>query len=167
MLVSTSWKVSFAVRPSNRLISSGSSTPGSCTRTRSAPCRWITGSFVPSGSIRRRIISIDCSMVWLCRSISPCSVKARRKAVPSAAMLTAGPNSAKIARAALSSSGLRMEMLTAPSRTAKPLNRRLFCRNSRRTVSAMPSRRSLTTTSISTRNSKCEPPCKSRPRLIF
>ena len=35
--VSTSWNVSFAVRPRSRLISSGSSTPGSWTRMRSAP----------------------------------------------------------------------------------------------------------------------------------
>ena len=59
-LVSTSWKVSLAVRPSSALTCSGLSTPGSCTRMRSWPSRWIVGSLVPVSSMRRRMISIDC-----------------------------------------------------------------------------------------------------------
>ena len=40
---STSWKVIFAVLPSSSLMCSGLSTPGSCTRMRSAPSRWMLG----------------------------------------------------------------------------------------------------------------------------
>ena len=38
---------------------SGSLSPGTCTRMRSLPWRWMVGSRVPTSSIRRRTISSD------------------------------------------------------------------------------------------------------------
>ena len=38
---------------------SGSSTPGSWTRMRSSPWRWMVGSRTPVSSMRRRMISMD------------------------------------------------------------------------------------------------------------
>ena len=38
---------------------SGSFSPGTCTRMRSLPWRWMVGSRVPTSSIRRRTISSD------------------------------------------------------------------------------------------------------------
>ena len=55
------WKVSRAVWPSRRLMFSGSFSPGTWTRMRSAPWRWIEASRVPSSSMRRRTTSSD----WL------------------------------------------------------------------------------------------------------
>ena len=55
------------------LMRSGSSTPGSCTRMRSSPWRWIVGSRVPVSSMRRRTISIDC-----CNRGAPCRAAALR-----------------------------------------------------------------------------------------
>ena len=55
------WKVSRAVRPSRRLMFSGFFSPGTWTRIRSAPWRWIEASRVPSSSMRRRTTSSD----WL------------------------------------------------------------------------------------------------------
>ena len=55
------WKVRRAVRPSSRLMFSGFFSPGTWTRIRSAPWRWIEASRVPSSSIRRRTTSSD----WL------------------------------------------------------------------------------------------------------
>src|SRR5215469_15318625 len=52
-------KGELAVRPNSALTCSGLSTPGSWTRMRSDPSRWIVGSLVPVSSMRRRMISID------------------------------------------------------------------------------------------------------------
>ena len=73
---STRWKVIFAVLPISRLTRSGSSMPGSCTRMRVRPWRWIVGSRTPVSSMRRRMISSDCSTAAVSRSTIACSVRA-------------------------------------------------------------------------------------------
>ena len=63
---STSWKRHLrGLADQTALTCSGSSTPGSWTRMRSSPSRWIVGSLVPVSSMRRRTISIDCSTAEL------------------------------------------------------------------------------------------------------
>ena len=47
----------------------GSCKPGTCTRMRSVPWRWISGSTVPSSLTRRSTIWIDCSTDWRMRSV--------------------------------------------------------------------------------------------------
>ena len=83
-----------AVRPSRRLMRSGSSMPGSWTRMRSGPWRWMVGSRTPVSSMRRRTISIDCSTAELRASWMASSVSVT-VTVPSAALATsmssAGP----------------------------------------------------------------------------
>ena len=66
--------VSFAVRPNRALTCSGSFTPGSWIRMRSAPWRWMVGSRVPVSSMRRRTISMDCDMVAVSISRRVCGV---------------------------------------------------------------------------------------------
>jgi len=56
---STIWKVSFAVWPRMSFRRCGSCRPGTWTRMRSEPCRWMIGSVVPSSLTRRPITSID------------------------------------------------------------------------------------------------------------
>ena len=73
--LTTAWKVSRAVLPMICSSSSAEPTPGTCTRMRSAPWRWIDGSRVPASSTRRRMISRLCCMVrWssavFCASVS-------------------------------------------------------------------------------------------------
>ena len=58
-----------AVLPSSSFSRVGSCRPGTCTRMRSVPWRWISGSTVPSSLTRRSTIWIDCSMVWRMRSV--------------------------------------------------------------------------------------------------
>ena len=60
-LSSTAWKVSFAVLPMTAFSFSGSLSPGASTTMRSTPCRSMTGSLVPSWSMRRRTISMSWS----------------------------------------------------------------------------------------------------------
>ena len=50
-----------AVLPSSSFSRVGSCRPGTCTRMRSVPWRWISGSTVPSSLTRRSTIWIDCS----------------------------------------------------------------------------------------------------------
>ena len=54
-------KSSLAVLPSSSFSRVGSCRPGTCTRMRSMPWRWISGSTVPSSLTRRSTIWIDCS----------------------------------------------------------------------------------------------------------
>ena len=73
--LTTAWKLSRAVWPMICSSSSADPTPGTCTRMRSAPWRWIDGSRVPASSTRRRMISRLCCMVrWssavFCASVS-------------------------------------------------------------------------------------------------
>ena len=60
---------SLAVLPSSSLRRCGSCRPGTCTRMRSTPWRWISGSTVPSSLTRRSTIWIDCSTDWRMRSV--------------------------------------------------------------------------------------------------
>ena len=62
-------KSSLAVLPSNSFSRVGSCRPGTCTRIRSNPWRWISGSTVPSSLTRRSTIWIDCSTDWRTRSV--------------------------------------------------------------------------------------------------
>ena len=82
VLLSTNWKVSLAVLPSRRLMRSGS-TPGTCTRMRSSPWRWMVGSRTPVSSMRRRTISMDCSTAEARRSRTASSVMERVMRPPS------------------------------------------------------------------------------------
>ena len=59
----TGWNDSRAVLPITASSSSAEPIPGTCTRMRSAPCRWIDGSRVPVSSTRRRMISRLCCIV--------------------------------------------------------------------------------------------------------
>ena len=52
-------KSSLAVLPSSSFSRVGSCRPGTCTRMRSVPWRWISGSTVPSSLTRRSMIWID------------------------------------------------------------------------------------------------------------
>ena len=56
---STIWKVSLAVCPRMSLRRCGSCRPGTWTRMRSEPWRWIIGSVVPSSLTRRLTTSMD------------------------------------------------------------------------------------------------------------
>ena len=67
-----------AVLPSSSFSRDGSCRPGTCTRMRSAPWRWIDGSTVPSSLTRRSTIWIDCSTDWRMRSTMAGSVGVRR-----------------------------------------------------------------------------------------
>ena len=73
-----------AVLPSIRFSSVGSCKPGTCTRIRSVPCRWISGSTVPSSLTRRSTIWIDCSMVCRMRSVIAACGTVRRISPPPA-----------------------------------------------------------------------------------
>ena len=59
----TAWKESRAVLPMISSSSCAEPTPGTCTRMRSEPWRWIEGSRVPASSTRRRMISRLCCIV--------------------------------------------------------------------------------------------------------
>ena len=64
------WRNSIlAVLPRSSFRRVGSCSPGTWTRMRSAPCRWITGSTVPSSLTRFSTIWIDCSIVCRTRSV--------------------------------------------------------------------------------------------------
>ena len=78
VVMSTKRNVSCAVLPSRSFRRAGSCSPGTCTRMRLAPWRWIRGSTVPSSSTRRRTISIDWVTAWLTRLFKPASVKVSR-----------------------------------------------------------------------------------------
>ena len=75
---STMRNVSLAVLPSSSLSRDGSCRPGTCTRMRSTPWRWIDGSTVPSSLTRRSTIWIDCSTAWRMRSMIAGSVGVSR-----------------------------------------------------------------------------------------
>ena len=62
-------KSSLAVLPSISFRRVGSCRPGTCTRMRSTPWRWISGSTVPSSLTRRSMIWIDCSTACRTRSV--------------------------------------------------------------------------------------------------
>ena len=119
---STMRKLILAVVP---MISGSSFSPGSWIRMRASPCRWIEGSLVPSGSMRRRRISIACSTTWSCRSSTKTSLCSRRK-VPSPLSLTVTsvPSSSRSSPATSAALvGSRSVKVTPPSRTprlAKP-----------------------------------------------
>ena len=66
---STMRKSILAVLPSSSFSRVGSCRPGTCTRMRSSPWRWISGSTVPSSLTRRSTIWIDCSTDWRMRSV--------------------------------------------------------------------------------------------------
>ncbi len=53
----------------------GSCRPGTCTRMRSGPWRWMFGSVVPSASTRRRSTSMAWSTARRTRSLTPASVR--------------------------------------------------------------------------------------------
>ena len=61
---------------------SGSRSPGTCTRMRSAPCRWIEASRVPSSSIRRRTTSNDWSIADWASSLRLAPVGQARRGRP-------------------------------------------------------------------------------------
>ena len=73
-----------AVLPRMRFSSVGSCRPGTCTRMRSVPCRWISGSTVPSSLTRRSTIWIDCSIVCRMRSVIAACGTVRRISPPPA-----------------------------------------------------------------------------------
>ena len=77
-----------AVLPRMRLSSVGSCRPGTCTRMRSVPCRWITGSTVPSWLTRRSTIWIDCSIVCRMRSVMAACGTVRRINPPPASLIS-------------------------------------------------------------------------------
>ena len=58
---------------------SGSFSPGTWTRMRSSPWRWIDASRVPSWSMRRRTTSIDWSTADLARSVMACGSRVSEK----------------------------------------------------------------------------------------
>ena len=89
---STIWKVSLAVLPMMFFSFSGSLSPGAWTTMRSTPWRWIAGSLVPSASIRRRMISIDCSTALPASAFIAWSEKVmRRRCSGAVAMVTSRP----------------------------------------------------------------------------
>ena len=73
-----------AVLPRMRFSSVGSCKPGTCTRMRSVPWRWISGSTVPSSLMRRSTIWIDCSIVCRMRSVMAACGTVRRISPPPA-----------------------------------------------------------------------------------
>ena len=75
---------SLAVLPSSSFRRDGSCRPGTCTRMRSTPWRWIDGSTVPSSLTRRSTIWIDCSTAWRMRSTIAGSVGVSRIRPPPA-----------------------------------------------------------------------------------
>ena len=68
-MLSTMRKSSLAVLPSSSFSRVGSCRPGTWTRMRSTPWRWISGSTVPSSLTRRSTIWIDCSTDCRIRSV--------------------------------------------------------------------------------------------------
>ena len=75
---------SLAVCPKRSMRRRGSPRPGTCTRMRSAPWRWIVGSTKPSSLMRFSTIGIDCSIVWRMRSVTAASVGVSRISPPPA-----------------------------------------------------------------------------------
>ena len=123
---STRWKVSFAVWPSRRLMLSGSFSPGTWTRMRSSPWRWIVGSRVPTSSIRRRTISSDCRTAesWSSRtalSVSRASIRPPSPSTTSSSRASGlGLRSSSSATASPASAGSVKVRVTASPRTPRP-----------------------------------------------
>ena len=80
----TAWNDSFAVWPITASSSSAEPMPGTCTRIRSAPWRWIDGSRVPVSSTRRRMISRLCCMVRASIAVRSAGVRVTTSVSPSA-----------------------------------------------------------------------------------
>ncbi len=76
------WKLICAVEPRSWRNRVGSCRPGSWTRMRSLPTRWISGSATPTWSTRRRMISRLWSTAAVIRSLRPASVSLTVIVVP-------------------------------------------------------------------------------------
>ena len=179
-LTSTMRKSSLAVLPSSSFSRVGSCRPGTCTRMRSVPWRWINGSTVPSSLTRRSMIWIDCSTACRMRSTIAGSVtvsrisRCRHRDVERA--LAGGAEDAAERLRQLAQLGERRLDLVAPRGCAP----RRCCRGppgrcSRRARRAARAARrraalrsfSLRTALVSTSSRMCEPPCRSSPSTTW
>ena len=157
---STIWKVSLAVLPITAFSRSGSLSPGASTTMRLVPWRMMVGSRVPSWSIRRRIISIDCStalaavvaaasgagwsvMVW---SAPRCTCRSRTPPAP----FSGWASFCSAAKEASSLAGSVMRTLTRAFCAPKPENTVFACCRVRRTSSTRLVACSLCKASVST-----------------
>ena len=165
---SSRWKVSFAVLPSRRLMRSGSSTPGSWTRMRSSPWRWIVGSRTPVSSMRRRMISIDWLTAASLRPSTASSVsRIWKPPLESLSISASGSRSSTASAAASIWSGL-MSWKTTRSRAAfSPVYLTPPRLSATRVSSTSVVIRSRRMSPTCTSSSRWEPPCRSRPRLTW
>ena len=140
----------------------------------------MVGSVVPSSSTRRRIISIDCCTVRVLRAAIASSVTSKTNVCPSVFSIDKSARCSKLVstlevtgcakpcstEVAFSISSLsRMVTLTPPATRDKPEYPMRSPRKARRISEVKSSKRSRCTVSVSTDSSKCEPPCRSKPRF--
>src|SRR5262245_1848570 len=151
------------------LARSGSCTPGSWIRMRSAPWRVMMGSATPNWSTRLRMVSTPCRTA---SSRSCATTRSRMFSVNRPAFSSRSCTSKLVNSAATVSASFQLVALASsttiddsPSRatrlTPTPLRSRPFFRSS-----AARSVWLLTCLSASTPSTRWIPPCRSRPRLI-
>ena len=175
----TAWNDSRAVLPMICRSSSAEPTPGTCTRIRSVPWRWIVGSRVPASSTRRRTISRLCCIVRVssaafCAAVSVTtswspSARASNSRLPAPVSEKTGlATSAAAASAAFMPAGLpirtRSSSGPASSRRTLPTSS-LRSRSLSRSSGQMPSSCWACTSAVSTCTSTCAPPRRSSPRF--
>ena len=176
-------KVSFAVLPSSSFSRDGSCRPGTCTRMRSVPWRWIDGSTVPSSLTRRSTIWIDCSTDWRMRSMMAGSVGGEPDQAAAGIddvdrTLAGGAEDAAERLRQFAQLGQRRaadrrlrgcgtSTVVAADRRSGRCCRAALSRSTRRTSSRSVSSFSLRTALVSTSSRMCEPPCRSRPSTMW
>ena len=174
-------KSSLAVLPSSSIRRFGSPRPGTWIRMRSTPWRWITGSTVPSSSMRRVTIWIDCSTAWRTRSMIAGSVQVRRTRPPPTLLISTRALAGGAEQPAerlrqfpqLGQALLQIAVANADfdaARRASPAPgsaRPCASRSTLRTSSRSCSTFSLRTAAVSTSSRRCEPPCRSSPSTTW